>query len=71
MNQMKKAASKVLEAVRARLHEPAVREANMAVIRTTAKDSLLKKLKENQERLRTENAGTKPPDRIRKQNLEH
>ena len=70
-NQMKKAASKVLEAVRARLHEPAVRDANTSVIRTTAKESLLKKLKENQERLRSENAGTEPPDRIRKQNLEH
>ena len=70
-NQMKKATSKVLEAVRARLHEPKVREANTAAIRTTAKESLLKKLKENQDRLRTENAGSKPADRKRKQDIEH
>ena len=68
-NQMKKAASKVLEVVRARLHEPAVREANTAAVRTTAKESLLKKLKENQDRLRTENAGSKPADRKRKQDI--
>lgn len=70
-NQMKKAASKVLEAVRTRLHEPEVREANTAAIRTTAKESLLKKLKENQDRLRTENAGSKQVDRKRKQDIEH
>ena len=70
-SQMKKAASKVLEAVRARLHEPAVREANTTAIRTTTKESLLKKLKENQERLRTESAGSKTADRKRKQNIEH
>ena len=70
-NQMKKAASKVLEAVRARLHEPEVREANTVAIRTTAKESLLKKLKENQDRLRTENAGSKSAGRKRKQDIEH
>ena len=61
----------MLESVLTRLHEPAVREANTAAIRITAKESLLKKLKENQDRLRTENAGSKPTDRKRKQDIEH
>ena len=39
-----------------------------ALVRRTR---VLKKLKENQERLQTKNTGTKPPDRKRKQNLEH
>jgi hypothetical protein len=60
----------VIEAVRARLPEPEVREAKTAEIRKTA-ESLLKKLKETQARLRTENAGSKPTDRKRKQDIEH
>ena len=32
---------------------------------------ILKKLKENQDRLRTENAGSKASDRKRKQDIEH
>nr|MBQ4454398.1 serine/arginine repetitive matrix protein 2 [Clostridia bacterium] len=69
-NRITQAASKVLERVRARLHEPAVREANTAEIRKTAKESLLKKLKENQETVRRTEASA-PPDRKRKQNIEH
>ena len=71
-NRISQAASKVLEKVRARLHEPAVREANTAVIRKTAKESLLKKLKENQDMIRKNEASTSPgKDRKRKQNIEH
>ena len=66
-----KAASSVLEKVRTRLHEPAVREANTALIRNAAKESLLKKLKENQELLRNESGGNKTPDKKRKQDIEH
>lgn len=68
-NRITQAASKVLDRVRARLHEPAVREANTAEIRKTAKESLLKKLKENQETVRRTEASTSP-ERRRKQNIE-
>jgi len=70
-NRINKAASKVLEAVQTRLHEPAVRDANTAVIRTAAKESLLKKLREHQERVKAENTGACPADRKRKQDIEH
>ena len=72
-NRINKAASKVLEAVQARLHEPAVRDANTAVIRTAAKESLLKKLREHQERVKAENTAAGPADRKRKQkqDIEH
>ena len=68
-NRITQAASKVLDRVRARLHEPAVREANTAEIRKTAKESLLKKLKENQETVRRTEVSTSP-ERRRKQNIE-
>ena len=68
-NRITQAASKVLTRVRARLHEPSVREANTAEIRKTAKESLLKKLKENQEAIRRSEASA-PPDRKKKQNIE-
>ncbi|MCR5371216.1 MAG: plasmid recombination protein [Clostridium sp.] len=68
---IRKAAAKVLETVRLRLHEPAVQEANAAEIKTVAKESLLKKLKETQERLRTENTGTSARERKREARFEH
>ena len=71
-NRITQAASKVLEKVRARLHEPAVREANTAEIRKTAKASLLKKLKESQDAIRRNEASASPgKDKKRKQNIEH
>ena len=71
-NRIIQAASKVLERVRARLHEPAVREANTAEIRKTAKESLLKKLKESQDAIRRNEASASPgKDKKRKQNIEH
>lgn len=69
-SRIRKAASKVLDTVRARLYEPKVLEANTAEIRETAKESLLKKLKEHQEAIRKKEASA-PPDRKRKQDIEH
>ena len=67
-----KAAAGILEKVRARLHEPAVMAANTDEIRKTAKESLLKKLKENQDMIRKNEASASPAkDRKRKQNIEH
>lgn len=68
---IRKTAATILEKVRARLHEPAVWEANTAEIRTTAKESLLEKLKETKERLRPETTGTCSRERKRKPEFEH
>ena len=68
---IEKTAAKVLETVRSRLREPAVRKANTAEIRTAAKVSLLEKLKETKERLRPEPTGTCSPERKRKPEFEH
>ena len=68
---IRKTAATVLERVRARLHEPAVREFNTAEIRTVAKESLLKKLRETQERLRTETTGTSSQERKPEPGFEH
>ena len=68
---IRETAATVLEKVRARLHEPAVRESNTAEIRTAAKESLLKRLRETQERLRTETTGTSSQERKQEPGFEH
>ena len=68
---IRETAATVLEKVRARLHEPAVRESNTAEIQTAAKESLLKRLRETQERLRTETTGTSSQERKPEPGFEH
>ncbi len=68
---IRKTAATVLERVRARLHEPAVRESNTAEIRTAAKESLLKRLRETQDRLRAESTGSSARERKREARFEH
>jgi hypothetical protein len=68
---IRKTAAAVLEKVRARLHEPAIREINTAEIRTAAKESLLKKLKEAKDRARSENIKDRPLGTKRDQVFEH
>ena len=59
-SKLKNAARNLLQRVSARLHEPAVKEANKAEIKTVAKASIMERLRKKQENLGSQSSSEEP-----------
>lgn len=59
-SKLKNAARDILQRVSARLHEPVVKEANKAEIKTVAKASIMERLRMKQEHIGSQSSGEEP-----------
>ncbi len=67
---LRNAAKKILKKVQTLLHDPAIKQANKEQVKEKAKESLLLRLRQNQQKIKQEDSNRKTSNKERKQNME-